>query len=180
MHLRGNQATFRRGGAALLVGAALAVLPTAAEAKTFNARFSDPEGDARPAARDIIAGRVAYNRKSGALSATVTAAADFAEERADAIVVVIVSDLVKGRCRKVRMTMGVPLSDPGVPVAWKGETTTGKRYLGAGSLEGDTLKMRVKAKALSGLTPGCTAFFIVSNDESQTLLDDTPIENGFA
>lgn len=169
-----------RGGAVLLAMAAAAALPAGAQAKTFNARFSDPEGDAKPAARDITAGRVAYNRKTGALSATITAAADFAEEREDAIVVVVVSDLVNGRCRRIRMSMGVALSDPGVPVAFKGETTTGKRFLGRGSLEGDTLKMRVKAKSLSGQTPGCTAVYIGTTDDESVIIDQTPIDNGFA
>lgn len=178
MHLRGNTSTLRGTAGAVLAAALLAAVPAGADAKTFKARFSDPKGDAKPAARDITAGRVAYNRKTGALSASVTVAEDFAEERDDAVVVLVVSDLVKGRCRAVRLTMGVALSDPAVPIAWKGEKSTGNDKLGAGSIEGNTLNMRVKAKAFSGLTPGCTAFFIV--DESQELIDDTPIENGFA
>jgi hypothetical protein len=170
----------RRGAAALAAAAVVAALPTSAQAKTFNARFSDPEGDAKPAARDITAGRVAYNRKSGALSATVQVAADYAESREDAIVVVIVSDLVRGRCRAVRMTLGVALSDPAVPMAWKGETQTGKRYLGSGSIEGDTLKLRVKSKALSGQTPGCTMIYLATAEDEPTIIDQTAIDNGFA
>lgn len=180
MHLRGNGRAIRRGAGIVLAASVVGTLPAQAEAKTFKARFSDPEGDAKPAARDITAGRVAYNRKTGALSASVTVAADFAEERDDAIVVLVVSDLVKGRCRAVRITMGVALSDPAVPVAWRGEAGQGKQRLGAGSLEGNVLNMRVKAKSLAGLTPGCTAFFIAENSDQQRLIDDTPIENGFA
>ncbi len=180
MRVRGNQPIIVRGAGIVLAAALLGGLPAGAQAKTFKARFSDPKGDAKPAARDITAGRVAYNRKTGALSATLTVASDFAEEREDAVVVLLVSDLVKGRCRRVRITMGAALSDPAVPVAWKGERSTGDDKLGAGSVEGSVLTMRVKSKAFSGLTPGCTAFYIVSTDDSQKLIDDTPIENGFA
>lgn len=180
MHLRGNHRTVRRSAGLVLATALLATLPAGAQAKTFNARFSDPEGDASPSARDITAGRVAYNRKSGALSATINVAADFAEERDDAVVVVIVSDLVRGRCRAVRMTMGVLLSDPSVPVAWKGAGDPKKKYLGSGSLEGDTLKLRVKAKGLSGQTPGCTMIYIASQGDNADLIDETAMDNGFA
>lgn len=156
-------------------------MPGIAEAKTFNAHFEDPAGDSTTDARDIVAGRVAYNRRTGVLSAQVTVADDYANESDDAIVMVVVSDLVKGRCRKVSMTMGGVLSDPAVPVAWKGNTNDPKhKYYGAGTVDGATYSMRVKAKGLSGRTPGCVYMGIITNEQSAKLLDETTIDNGFA
>lgn len=167
-----------------VVGAALAgtllAMPGAAQAKTFNARFDDPSGDSTSDARDIVSGRVAYNRKTGALSATVEVGADFADESQDAVVVVMVSDLVNGKCRKGVLSMGGLLSDPSVPVAWKGATGSGKQHLGSGTLDGSVYSMRVKAKGLAGLTPGCTMIAITQRDKPYSLLDQTAENNGFA
>lgn len=169
----------RGAGAAFVLSGALLAAPSLAEAKTFVAPITDPAGDAKVDARDILSGRIAYNRKSGALSATVDVAADFADVRDDAIVYIILSDLVDGRCHKVSLTIGGLLSDPAVPLAWKGSGAPKKKYLGTGVLEGATYKMRVKAKGLAGITPGCTAIALVSTGEDATLFDDTDIRNGF-
>lgn len=182
MYLRGihqGRRTRRATTAAVATAALFAAVPGTAEAKTFIASFEDPSGDGPSDARDIVSGRVAYNRKSGALSATIEVGADFAEERSDALMVMIVSDLVNGRCRKVSMTMGALISDPAVPVAWKGIGTPKHKYYGTGSLEGSTYKMRVKSKGLAGKTPGCTAFALMSPDDTATVYDDTDISNGF-
>ncbi|MBO9532834.1 MAG: hypothetical protein J7513_07670 [Solirubrobacteraceae bacterium] len=168
--------------AAALGTVSLAGLPTAASAKTFVASFEDRTGDGKPDARDVVEGRIAYNRKSGALSATVRMNADILDEEDDAIVFVIVSDLRNGKCYRAIFTIGTVISDPSVPVAWKGglDAAKPKQKYGSGSIEGDTIKMRVKAKSHGGQTPGCTAIVVVSRGDSPKIIDETPIENGFA
>jgi hypothetical protein len=166
--------------AGALALATLAATPGPAAAKTFVASFKDSTGDSTSDARDIVSARVAYNRRSGALSASVKMNAALGDVREDAVVIVLVSDLVNGKCRKVRMTMGATLSDPSVPIAWPGSTHGKRQWNGTGSIDGDTISMRVKAKGLSGHTPGCTAIFVTSVGDVPTLLDDTPDNNGFA
>ncbi|MEH3055091.1 MAG: hypothetical protein PGN13_14015 [Patulibacter minatonensis] len=158
---------------------ALLAAPGAAEAKTFFASFSDPDTDGKgSAARDIVAGRVAYNRRTGVLSSTVEVQADWAEDRDADMVVVIISDLVQGTCKRETMVVLGSSADPGVPQGFRAKDRDGKHpYYGRGEIDGTVFKMRVKAKGLAGNTPGCVTVGIV--DDVGKVLDETPIDNGF-
>lgn len=177
MQLRGNHRAVRRAGIGLLALGALAG-PGTAEAKVFVSPFTDAKGDA-PAARDITKVRVAYNRKTGALSATVTVAKDYADREDVSAVFVGVSDLVNGRCRQGKLTLMASTADPAVPFAWVGNYDERKVKAGTGFIDGTTLKMRVKAKQFSGLTPGCAIAGILTTDDDPTPLDLTDENNGF-
>ena len=164
-----------RAAGATLALSGLLLAPAIAHAKTFIAPITDPAGDSTVDARDIISGRIAYNRKSGAMSATVQVAADFADEHDDAFVYAVISDLVGGRCRKPVLTIGGQLSDPSAAMAAREDQ--GPIYRGRGSLDGTTYKMRVKAKRLSGVTPGCAAIVIVGGGEQDPQIYDTTAED---
>ncbi len=172
-------------GAALTLATSLAlVAPQAASAKTFVARMKDKSGDAKNESTDITKVRVAYNRKSGAISITLTTKGDIDASNDDGIVRIVFSDLKNGKCQKATMVATAVLSVPGVAIASTFKNgTEGKVRYGTSQIESNELSMRIKHKSFSGKTPGCTYAAIVTNAdkaEDVDLIDETNGNDGFA
>ncbi|MDQ8047165.1 MAG: hypothetical protein AAGC46_14160 [Solirubrobacteraceae bacterium] len=167
----------------LTIGAALA-LPSSASAKVFVSHFTDQTGDGRTAGTDITNVRVAYNRKSGALSATLTVDGTI-DTTANQVFVVFLSDLVGGKCQQATTMIGGVFSHPDEAVAqrMRNGKGIGKQYVGDASLDDDnTFTVKVKSRALAGLTPGCAFAAIATSKVSGDLdkvYDQTKSNNGF-
>ncbi|MDO9354720.1 MAG: hypothetical protein Q7T55_13565 [Solirubrobacteraceae bacterium] len=165
----------------LLIAAFAFAAPQTASAKTFVANVSDASGDADKSTTDIVKARIAYNRKTGAVSVSVAMKSKIDATNDDAIVSVVFSDLKNGKCQKATMIVSAILSLPGGAVATtmkKGKR--GTDHGGSSSVDGQRLNMRVKAKALSGRTPGCTYVVLFRNDEGRATLDETKGNDGFS
>lgn len=174
---------FALPSAVVLASVAALALPGAASAKTFVSHVPDPTGDAKASSHDIKSVRVAYNRRSGALSVSLTVAGSI-DQNSDDGVFVYLSDLVNGKCQKPVMLIGGVFSHGNGAVAQRmnGTGVIGNQYDGTGSVDGDTFSLRVKNRALAGTTVGCTGALIASappKGEKPTIFDKTTGNDGF-
>jgi len=165
---------------AVAVLAVAGTFATQASATTFTARITDPAGDAREATPDIVAARIAYNRRTGALSFSVTMADAIDVKATPAFVAIGFGGLKHGHCSDdwtVAAWMELlPPHDP--PKASSGEFeligaslfrgTNGQASAAARGkqvIDGDTISMRARSRKLGGLHPGCALVGIVTTLE---------------
>ncbi len=164
-------------GAALLLAATALVTPSAAQAKTFKVGIDDVAGDGTSGdSRDMVGARVAYNRKTGAISMTVRMNAEIALDDRPTVVTAGISNVVNGKCGRLVMQIVGTTEDPtataGMLVDAKGKP--GKIRLGKGNVDGDVFNLRARHRSLAGKTPGCV-FVGVFDPETEpfTLIDGT-------
>lgn len=177
--------SLRRAGLVALIAASggLAV-PGPAAAKTFQASITDPAGDADDGSQDIVSTRVAYNRRTGAISVTLTTSEPIDPSDHDAGFAVALSNLEGGKCKKAVLVIAGVFSTPKFVI---GQTVSGgvmgKVRLGKGELDDTTFSMRVRHRSLAGKTVGCAvaAVTTVETDENvrPTILDQTKGDDGF-
>ena len=180
LHLRASRPSCGRTASLTLVAVAALALPAPAVAKTFTSRITDRSGDAPTGAVDITKARVAVNRKTGALSVTLTTKDAIDAAANDALFQVLLSDLKDGKCQKATVIITALFSAPGVVEARTVKAgKIGKPRMGRGSIDGDTFSLRVKLSAFSGRTPGCAYAVLLSAGEDQTPLDETEGDDGF-
>lgn len=170
-------------GAVVAATAVLALVPGAASAKTFSAHWTDPSGDAKSAV-DIVSARIAYNRKTGALSGAVTVSGSI-DTSSNATVAIGLSDLVNGKCYKPLLMAGAVFSHPDVSFGDRLTATggvVGKIHFGTASQTDNAMSFRVKDKSLSGKTVGCAVALVMNiptDGSKPTILDETDANNGF-
>lgn len=165
------------GAAALMFTAAALGAPSAAHAKTFKVGIDDIAGDGKSSdSRDMVGARVAYNRKSGAISMTVRMNADYELESRRTLISASISNLVNGRCQRAVLDIAAGTDDPATPVAATvaANGKLGKYRYGSGNIDGDVFNIRVRHRSLSGRTVGCVYVAIYDGESAPlTLLDDT-------
>lgn len=164
-------------GAALLLTATALAAPSAAQAKTFKVGIDDVAGDGKSGdSRDMVGARVAYNRKTGAISMTVRMNAEIALDDRPTIVTALLSDYVNGRCQRGVLQIVGTTADPTASAAFtlKPNGKEGKLRDGGGNVDGDVFNLRVRHRSFSGKTVGCVYIALLDGEtEALDLLDDT-------
>lgn len=164
-------------GTALLLAATALVAPSAAQAKTFKVGIDDVAGDGTSGdSRDMVGARVAYNRKTGAISMTVRMNAEIELDDRPTIVTAVLSDYRNGRCERAVLQIAGTPSDPTATMAStiKPNGKEGKARDGGGNIDGDVFNLRVRHRSLAGKTVGCVYIAVLDAEtEALDIIDDT-------
>jgi hypothetical protein len=154
-----------------------------ASAKLYKSYITDAEGDVDDAGSDIVETRIAYNRKTGAISVKLTTSEAIDETDSSSFFSVVVSNLAHGKCTKAVFVVIVPFDHLDTPLAAtvKGDTH-GKFRRGTGSSDDNVYNFRVKHHSLGGFTPGCSyaATGTVPDGGDGVPVDETTYNNGFS
>lgn len=182
LHLLTGLRACRAGLALMVLAAGALTTPGPAAAKTFKAYITDEEGDAPDGSQDIVNTRVAYNRKTGAISVSLTTKDPIDPEGHDALFAVAFSNLSGGKCKAGVMMVGGYLSSPErvVGFAYRGNT---KERFGKGVIDENKFTFRVRHRSLSGKTVGCVIAGMAGPDadlaDPSSFLDITKGNDGF-